>query len=271
MRSAHARGTRARGAARVRRARSGLLGRRRTRGAGAASARASGSTTRTTRRTCARSRSAFADRVRRAGAAPPQPVRPSRRARPGRLRPRVRARRGARGGTDAASGVPGRPAIDIAVAHARPRPGPVAKALLGPRAAWRPGSRPTPGRPATRRGRRTRASWPTSKRLAEHGDPDAALGEPALARLMGDCGGPRRRPRRRWPPCRQADRERDRLMARLAEACARLDPSAPALELCRSLVRDHPDIDGVMEASRDVDRTRHGVHPRARPGALPRR
>jgi hypothetical protein len=83
--------------------------------------------------------------------------------------------------------------------------------------------------------------------LASHGDPDAALGAPALARLMSaaegldvDLG----------VLAAEADRERDRLMALLAESCARLDGSKPPLELCRELVRDHPDTDGVLDASR---------------------
>lgn len=85
------------------------------------------------------------------------------------------------------------------------------------------------------------------ERLARDGDPDAALGERALARLMSgaeameiDLAGLAAR----------ADRERDRLMARLTEACARLDPAEPPLDLCRRLVRDHPDASGVLDASR---------------------
>ena len=48
----------------------------------------------------------------------------------------------------------------------------------------------------------------------------------------------------------RADAERDRLMARLAESCAQLDPGRPPLELARELSRDHPDADGVMAAAR---------------------
>ena len=48
----------------------------------------------------------------------------------------------------------------------------------------------------------------------------------------------------------RADAERDRLLNRLAEDCARIDASQPPLELCRDLVRDHPDPDGVIEAAR---------------------
>jgi hypothetical protein len=82
---------------------------------------------------------------------------------------------------------------------------------------------------------------------AEHGPPDAALGGAALARLMGstealDVDLDRL--------SAQADAERNRLHDRLAAACARIDASRPPLDLCRELVRDHPDSDGVLEASR---------------------
>jgi hypothetical protein len=82
---------------------------------------------------------------------------------------------------------------------------------------------------------------------AENGPPDAALGGPALARLMGttealDVDLDRL--------TAQADVERDRLHERLAAACTRIDRTRPPLELCRELVRDHPDSDGVLAASR---------------------
>ncbi len=89
------------------------------------------------------------------------------------------------------------------------------------------------------------------ERLAADGDPDAALGERALARLMGaaeameiDLAGLAAR----------ADRERDRLMARLTEACARLDPATAPLDLCRALVRDHPDASGVLDTAQEWTR-----------------
>jgi hypothetical protein len=82
---------------------------------------------------------------------------------------------------------------------------------------------------------------------AEHGAADAALGGPGLARLMGsaealdvDLGA----------LAEETDRERDRLMERMAAACARLDPDTAPLDLCRELVRDHPDAEGVMDATR---------------------
>ncbi len=66
------------------------------------------------------------------------------------------------------------------------------------------------------------------------GDPDPALGAAALRSLMSaaedidvDLG----------LLAGRADAERDRLMNRLAEDCARIDASRPPLELCRDLVR----------------------------------
>lgn len=138
-------------------------------------------------------------------------------------------------------------AADTAVRTLDRVPAPVARALL------RPARGLAAGIPADSGGTGDKARAAHARfvahleHLAEHGDPDAALGAGALARLMGDAeaidldlGA----------LAADADRERDRLMARLAEACARLDASRPPLELCRELVRDHPDIDGVMDASR---------------------
>jgi uncharacterized protein DUF885 len=82
---------------------------------------------------------------------------------------------------------------------------------------------------------------------AANGDPDAALGGPALAAMMSsaerievDLG----------QLAQQADAERNRLAERLAESCARIDPGRPALTVARELVRDHPGPDGVLDAAR---------------------
>jgi len=85
------------------------------------------------------------------------------------------------------------------------------------------------------------------QRAAATGNPDAALGGPALAALMssaerievdlGRLG-------------EEADAERDRVAGRLAEGCARIDPGRPALEVAHELVRDHPGPDGVLDAAR---------------------
>ncbi|WP_336213003.1 DUF885 family protein [Nonomuraea sp. LPB2021202275-12-8] len=86
------------------------------------------------------------------------------------------------------------------------------------------------------------------ERAATEGDPDASLGAQALARLMGageglevDLGRLAER----------ADAERDRLLARLADGCAKLGEQDRApLDVVRELVKQHPDADGVIEAAR---------------------
>ena len=86
------------------------------------------------------------------------------------------------------------------------------------------------------------------ERAAAEGDPDAALGGDALARLMGTAEG---LPVDLGRLAERADAERDRLMALLAESCAKLGESGrPPLDVVRELVKDHPDADGVIEAAR---------------------
>jgi hypothetical protein len=82
---------------------------------------------------------------------------------------------------------------------------------------------------------------------AAHGDPSAALGGPALARLLGsaqalevDLG----------VLARQADAERDRLRAMLDEACGRLRPGVPTAAVVAALLADHPDAAGVLDEAR---------------------
>src|SRR6478735_7725576 len=72
-------------------------------------------------------------------------------------------------------------------------------------------------------------------------------GRPALAALMG---GAEALPVDLGRLAEQADAERDRLHALLADWCARIDAGRPALEVARELVRDHPDGDGVIESAR---------------------
>ena len=84
-------------------------------------------------------------------------------------------------------------------------------------------------------------------RAAADGDPDAALGGAALAALMSSAEA---LPVDLGRMAEQADAERDRLLALLAEGCARVAPGRPALQVARELVRDHPDADGVVEAGR---------------------
>jgi hypothetical protein len=85
------------------------------------------------------------------------------------------------------------------------------------------------------------------ERAAATGAPDAALGSAALTSLLSSAEATTVDLGRL---AEEADGERDRLRARLAEDCARVDPGRPALEVARDLVRDHPDGAGVIEAAR---------------------
>jgi hypothetical protein len=83
---------------------------------------------------------------------------------------------------------------------------------------------------------------------ARTGDPDASLGADALVALMSAGDG---LPVDLGELARRADAERDRLMERLAEGCARYgEPDRPPLDVARELVRQHPGIDGVIDAAR---------------------
>jgi hypothetical protein len=85
------------------------------------------------------------------------------------------------------------------------------------------------------------------ERTAADGDPDPALGGPALTALMSSAEAT---PVDLGRLAEQADAERDRLHALLADGCVRIDAGRPALDVARELVRDHPDGAGVMEAAR---------------------
>ncbi len=79
------------------------------------------------------------------------------------------------------------------------------------------------------------------------GPPDVALGGPGLSALLSSGEA---MPVDLGRLAEQADAERNRLMARLAEDCALLDPGRPPLDVARELVRDHPDGAGVLAAAR---------------------
>jgi hypothetical protein len=89
------------------------------------------------------------------------------------------------------------------------------------------------------------------ERAASGGDRDPALGGPALAALMSSAEA---LPVDLGRLAEQADAERDRLHALLAEDCARLEPQGPRdrppLDVARELVREHPDAAGVIDAGR---------------------
>jgi len=85
------------------------------------------------------------------------------------------------------------------------------------------------------------------EQAAADGDPDPALGGPALTALMSSAEA---LPVDLGRLAEQADAERDRLHALLADGCARLEPGRPALDVARELVRDHPDGAGVIDEAR---------------------
>ncbi|MGN6790858.1 MAG: DUF885 family protein [Streptosporangiaceae bacterium] len=82
---------------------------------------------------------------------------------------------------------------------------------------------------------------------AASGSQDAALGGAALTALMSSAEGI---DLDLGKLAERADAERDRLTERLAESCAQVDSTRPALEVARDLVREHPDADGVIEAAK---------------------
>src|SRR5581483_418441 len=102
---------------------------------------------------------------------------------------------------------------------------PVAKALLGGMkglAAGIPKDAPEATAEAARQAHRQLVSH--LERAAAEGDPDAALGAPALAALMGNS---ERMEVDLGQLAERADTERDRLLALLGEACAQIEPGRP--------------------------------------------
>ncbi|HEY3734854.1 MAG TPA: DUF885 family protein [Streptosporangiaceae bacterium] len=139
-------------------------------------------------------------------------------------------------------------AVDSAIAALDQLSGPTAEALLG---AVRGLAAGIPDGADPGAGERALAAH---ARLSDHvaaaagrGGPEAALGPDGLAALMGSAESMQVDLGRL---ARQADAERDRLLARLAESCARIDSSRSPLEVARELVLDHPDAAGVIEAAR---------------------
>jgi hypothetical protein len=144
-------------------------------------------------------------------------------------------------------------AIDVAVTTLDAVPAPVAGALLPAvrgLAEALDGSTPPATEDVVERARTAHARFVAHlEDVAANGDPECAIGADALARAMGvfdavdvDLGALAAR----------ADAERDRLRALLEEGCARMDPARPALEVMHDLMRDHPDIDGVLAEAREL-------------------
>jgi len=82
---------------------------------------------------------------------------------------------------------------------------------------------------------------------ATHGERSAALGGPALARLLSTAEAV---PVDLTAMAAQAERERDRLRGLLADACGELAPGEPVAEVVARLLADHPDADGVLDEAR---------------------
>jgi len=140
------------------------------------------------------------------------------------------------------------PAVaDAAVAALDLVPAPVAASLLGGIRGLAAGI-PAEADPAARA-----AALAAHQRLVAHleqaavdGPPDAALGAGALAALLSAAEAV---PVDLDALAARADAERDRLLDRLAESAALIDPGRPALEVARDLVKDHPERDGVIGAA----------------------
>ncbi|MGN6089787.1 MAG: DUF885 family protein [Actinomycetales bacterium] len=139
-------------------------------------------------------------------------------------------------------------AVDMAVASLDRVPAPVAEALLGAVRGLAAGISADDGEVE-------RAALAAHARFVAHvetaatsGPPEMALGEQGLARLMGvreavdlDVGA----------LAAAAERERDRLLELLREACGRVDATREPAEVVGELLRDHPDIEGVLAEARE--------------------
>ena len=121
-------------------------------------------------------------------------------------------------------------AVDAAIEALDRVPAPVAQALL-------------PGVQGLAEGVTDEAALAAQRRFQAHveqaaasGDPDASLGAGALARLMGD---PEALDVDLGRLASHADAERDRLMALLTDACARIEAGATPAQLVPRLTADH--------------------------------
>ena len=138
-------------------------------------------------------------------------------------------------------------AVDAALASLDAVPAPIAAATLGAARGL------AAGLDATRSTVEATALEAHARLVAhlelavDHGPESAALGGPALARLLGaaealdvDLAA----------LGRLADAERDRLRAMLEEACGRLRPGVPPDKVVAELLADHPHAEGVLAEAR---------------------
>jgi hypothetical protein len=143
--------------------------------------------------------------------------------------------------------------VDAAIVSLDQVSAPVAEAMLASVRGLAEGLRPAAGE-TTEQQRDREAALEAHARLvahiehaAAHGDPDPALGSRGLAALMSSAEA---MPVDLGRLAEQADAERDRLHAMLADGCARVLPGEAPMAAARELVRDHPDGAGVMDAAR---------------------
>ncbi|HVQ86952.1 MAG TPA: DUF885 family protein [Actinomycetes bacterium] len=87
------------------------------------------------------------------------------------------------------------------------------------------------------------------EQCAATGSPETAIGESALAQLMGvsnatevDINA----------LASQADQEKLRLLALLGDACHQLRPGTPVTDVVAELIADHPDADGVIDEAKTL-------------------
>jgi Bacterial protein of unknown function (DUF885) len=141
--------------------------------------------------------------------------------------------------------------IDAAIESLDRVSAPVAQSLSGAVAGLAVGIPADASAEATEKARTAHARLVAHiEHAAAHGAPDAALGSAALTAWMSNAEA---MPVDLGRLAEQADAERDRLHALLAEDCARAMPDnaqLTPLEVARELVRDHPDGAGVIEAAR---------------------
>ena len=139
-------------------------------------------------------------------------------------------------------------AVDAAIASLDAVTAPVGQALAGAARGLAAGIPPGADQAIAASARTAHARLVSHlDQAAEHGSQNAALGGAALTALMSSAEGIELD---LGKLAERADAERDRLTARLAESCAQVDATRPALEVARDLVREHPDADGVIDAAK---------------------
>ncbi len=138
-------------------------------------------------------------------------------------------------------------AVDAAVAALDRVPAPVAEATAGMARGLLAYPRPDDGEVGAAASAAIERLVAHLDDAAAHGEPDAALGEGALTRLLSSAES-----------CeldlaalaKAADAERDRMWQVLEDACLRIDPSAPVAETVRAVRADHPPADQLLGSVR---------------------